>query len=113
MLRASLSRLTLAAGVALALAACQQDQSPTAVIPSRPSASAQASQGAGPPSADDLDRQVPGFGGFFLDRSGEPTVYLTRGSSRAAAERALGGYLRARGLSNAALHVLEGRYGWQ
>jgi hypothetical protein len=113
MLRAALSRLTLAAGVALVLAACQQDQSPTAVIPSRPSASAQASQGSGPPAADQLDRQVPGFGGFFLDGSGAPTIYLTRGSSRAAAERALGGYLAARGLSNASLRVLEGRYGWQ
>jgi hypothetical protein len=56
---------------------------------------------------------VPGFGGFFLDRAGEPTVYLTRGAGRAPAERALGAYLAARGLSNAAVHVLEARYGWQ
>ena len=114
MLRAAQLRLALAAIAAVALAACQEDQTPTAVtVPAQPSASAQSSQGNGPPTADELDRQVPGFGGFFLDRAGEPTVYLARGASRAPAERALGAYLAARGLSNAAVHVLEARYGWQ
>ena len=62
--------------------------------------------------ASEFARQVPGFGGFFLDRSGNPTLYLTRGSSRAPAERLLAGYLRGRGLTTAAIRVLEGRYGW-
>lgn len=113
MLRTHLSRLALAAGTALAVTACQDDTAPTAPNPPRPSANVQSAQGPGLPSAAELDRQVPGFGGFFLDRSGAPTVYLTRGSSRAPADRALAGYLRSRGLSTAAVRVLQARYGWQ
>src|SRR5215207_1658714 len=99
MLRTSLFRPALAAGAALTLAACQENPSPTAVNPGPLSASVQSSQGSDLPSVDELDRQVPGFGGFFLDRNGTPTVYLSPGSSRAPAERALAGYLTARGLS--------------
>jgi hypothetical protein len=78
-----------------------------------PSDRVQASQGADLPPASEFARQVPGFGGFFLDRSGNPTLYLTRGSSRAPAERLLAGYLRGRGLTTASVRVLEGRYHWQ
>ena len=115
MLRTSLVRLTLAAGAAVAIAACQQDSSPTAVPadPGQPSASVQSSQRGDLPSVAELDRQIPGFGGFFLDRDGTPSVYLSRGAGRAPAERALGAYMSARGLSIASLRVLEGRYGWQ
>jgi len=63
-------------------------------------------------SADELAGRIPGFGGLFLDASGAPTVYLTRGSARANAERALEGYLTAKGLGVAALKVQEARYGW-
>jgi hypothetical protein len=73
----------------------------------------QTSQGADLPPASEFARQVPGFGGFFLDRSGNPTLYLTRGSSRAPADRLLSGYLGQRGLTTAAVRVLEGRYRWQ
>jgi hypothetical protein len=113
MLRISLFRLAFAAASALAITACQENPNPTAVIPTQPSASVQSSQGPALPSADELNRQIPGFGGFFLDRDGAPTVYLTRGSSRANAERALGRYLAGRGLSTAAVRVREARYGWQ
>jgi hypothetical protein len=100
---------------ALALAACQDKPSlsPTAPKAGLVSASVNSSQGSDLPSADELDRQVPGFGGFFLARDGAPTIYLSRGSSRAPAERALGGYLAARGLSVASVRVLEAQYRWQ
>jgi hypothetical protein len=65
------------------------------------------------PSDDDLDRQIPGFGGFFFDRDGSPTIYLARGASRGAAEQALGRALSARGLSVASLRVREAQYRWQ
>lgn len=110
MLRTSLFRLSLAAGAALTFAACQDNPSPTGVDVPQPAAIVQASQGSSLPSADELARQIPGFGGFFLDGDGTPTIYLTRGSSRAPAERALGAYLGARGV---ALRVLEARYAWQ
>jgi hypothetical protein len=71
------------------------------------------SQGPELPSAAEFNRQVPGFGGFFLSRDGTPTVYLTRGAKRAPAERVLAGYLAAKGISTAAMHVAEARYGWK
>ena len=115
MLRTSWLRVALATAAALTFAACTDDTpSPTAANPVLPSVAnvQSSSQGSELPSADELDQQVPGFGGFFLDRDGVPAIYLSRGSSRAPAERALGRYLAGRGLSNAALSVLEGRYGW-
>jgi hypothetical protein len=112
MLRSRLLPLGLASGVALTLAACQDNSNPTAPDGVPPSDRVQVSQGADLPSASEFARQVPGFGGFFLDRSGNPTLYLTRGSSRAPAERLLAGYLNRRGLTPAAVRVLEGRYGW-
>ncbi len=113
MLRTSLLRYGLATGTALALAACQDNSEPTSpdagLLPSQ----SQSSRGPELPSAAEFDRQVPGFGGFFLNADGTPTVYLTRGSSRAPAERVLAGYLSARGLSTAAIRVAEARYGWK
>jgi hypothetical protein len=113
MLRSRFLGLGVAASAALALVACQDNSSPTAPDAGLPSDRVQSSQGSDLPSAGEFARQVPGFGGFFLDRNGVPTVYLTRGSSRAPAERLLAGYLRGRGLSAAAVRVAEGRYPWQ
>ena len=114
MLRASSVRLALVAGIALVISACQDQPNPTSPDPRSVAVSAQRSpQGGNLPSDDALDRQVPGFGGFFLDANGEPTIYLARGAARAAAERALGAYMSGRGLSAAALHVREAQYGWQ
>src|SRR5215217_6884522 len=102
MSRSRLLRLGLASGAALTLAACQDNSSPTAPDAGPPSARVQSSQGSDLPSAAEFARRVPGFGGFFLDETGVPTVYLTRGASRAPAEQLLAGYLGARGLSAAA-----------
>ena len=111
--RTPLFRAVLTAAAVLAVAACQGDPTPTGPKPAPVSPTLQVSQGLDLPSVAELDRQVPGFGGFFLERDGTPTIYLTRGASRAPADRALAGYLSARGLSVAAVHVLEARYGWQ
>ncbi len=105
--------LAFAAGAALTLAACQDNSNPTAPDNGPLSARAQGAQAPGLPSAAEFARQVPGFGGYFLNKDGTPTVYLTHGASRAPAERMLGGYLAGRGLSNAAVRVVEGRYGWK
>jgi hypothetical protein len=110
----SFFRPLLAAGLVVAVASCRDSSNPTG-----PEAGLLASRGgqAGPPadlpSAGELDRQIPGFGGFFLDATGAPTVFLTRGADRANAERALAGYLNAQGLGVAAIKVQEARYGWQ
>ncbi len=53
---------------------------------------------------------VPGFGGYFLDASGAPTVYLTDASQRPAAETALAAFLADRGFTASDLRVLPGDY---
>jgi hypothetical protein len=103
----------LVAGAALAISACQENSTPTSPDAGLIPAAARSSQGPELPSAAEFDRQVPGFGGFFLSPDGTPTVYLTRGASRTPAERVLAGYLAAKGLSTAAVHVAEARYGWK
>src|SRR5215470_7379778 len=111
--RSSLFRLGCSAVALIAIAACRETPNPTAIDAAPPLASVQASQGSDLPSAEELDRLVPGFGGFFIDRNGAPTVFLSRGSGRGPAEQALSKYLSARGLSVAAIHVQEARYGWK
>ena len=107
------SRFTAIAAVLL-LGACAPDQEPTSPTDNTPDLAQGASaQGSELPSAAEFNRQVPGFGGFYLNPDGTPTVYLTRGSSRAPAERLLAGYLSAKGLSTAAVHVMEAQYRWQ
>lgn len=53
---------------------------------------------------------VPGFGGYFLDESGAPTVYLTDPAQRPAAEEALAAFLADRGFTASDLQVREGDY---
>ena len=59
-----------------------------------------------------LVRNIPGFGGFFFDREGVPTVYLRDVSARAQVERALGPWLAGQGLRAAALRVRRADYDW-
>jgi hypothetical protein len=59
-----------------------------------------------------LARTVPGFGGFFLDEQGTPTIYLSSPARRGAAELALAPWFRAQGRSAAAMRVLPGRFAW-
>jgi hypothetical protein len=66
-------------------------------------------------SADDpvgLARGVRGFGGFFLDRDGAPTVSLTDPAERGNAERALSPYFGARGLDPSQLRVVRADFAY-
>lgn len=112
MVRSRLFRPVLCAGL-LVVVACADSSNPAEPEGGMLASRGQGGQPADLPSADELARQVPGFGGFYLDATGTPTVHLTRGSDRGNAERALAGYLAAQGLGPAALQVQEGRYGWQ
>jgi hypothetical protein len=101
------SRLAAAGSLVLAAACSQADE---VAGPASELASPRVSQEAQAPSPDDLDRMMPGFGGFFLDRNGTPTVYLTDAGSRGAAERALDGYLSGRGIGPGQLRVVRAQY---
>jgi hypothetical protein len=115
MLRQHTFTLVLAAAATVALGGCSDDTT----LPSAPSAPAAAPDlaltGAQQGLADDpvaLARTVPGFGGFFVDEQGTPTVYLVTPGRRAAAEQALGPWFRERGRPAAALRVLPARFDW-
>lgn len=94
------------AGAALAAVACREGSTPTAPDNGLPDHAL----GALLPSTAELQRDVPGFGGYFLAPDGVPTVYLTRGSDRGPAERALAGYASKHGIAPAAIRVREGKY---
>ena len=50
-----------------------------------------------------LARSVPGFGGFFVDEQGTPTIYLRDAAQRGAAERALTPWFSAQGRAPATM----------
>lgn len=103
--------VSLVAGTVLFATACSDTTPPTS--PSdQPTDQAgfDALQQADDPVA--LVRDVPGFGGFFFDAEGVPTVYLQDVTTRAAAERALGPWLGVRGLRAAALRVRRADFAW-
>jgi len=116
MLRQPTFTLALAAAATVALGSCTDDTT----LPSAPSAPSAApdlalAAAAQQDLADDpvaLARAVPGFGGFFVDEQGRPTVYLTSAGRRAAAEQALGPWFRERSRPAAALRVLPARFAW-
>ena len=95
-------------GILMALSACSDVSNPTG--PSQPSVDASLQPGAQQPTADDpvaLARPVRGFGGFFMDREGAPTIYLTDAGERGAAQRALAPFFAAHGMDASRLRVLH------
>jgi len=62
------------------------------------------------PSQLAVAQAVPGFGGYFIDESGAPTVYLTDVSRRAEAAQALSGFLASFGWSASDLRVRQATY---
>jgi hypothetical protein len=96
-------------GLGLVVASCADSP-----VPSEPQTDLLAARNQGAPARalgdDDLASRIPGFGGFFFDENGAPTVYLTRGSDRALAARLLSANMA--GGNGAALQVREARYGW-
>lgn len=101
----------LVAGLAILASACQDGTEPVRPDPSPGSPLFQHTPAhASAPDRLALARSIPGFGGLFLDGSGIPTVHLTDRSQRGAAERALEGFMRQRGLAPSQLQVREGAF---
>ncbi|MBA2245083.1 MAG: hypothetical protein H0W11_09000 [Gemmatimonadetes bacterium] len=108
-MRRSLTLLLL-----MAVGACDRAVDPVAPGPdySAPVFSATMSEVSQDPTPSQaaVAQAVPGFGGYFLDESGAPTVYLTDTSRRPEAEQALAGFLASRGFAAADLRVRQGSY---
>jgi hypothetical protein len=59
-----------------------------------------------------LARSVPGFGGFFVDEQGTPTIYLRDAAQRGAAERALTPWFTAQGRAPATMRARKADFDW-
>lgn len=90
--------------------ACQDQSAPTGPVSTAPEPDLrQASQG---PSDDPivLGRSVPGFGGFYFDAAGIPTVYLRDPSRRRTVAAAMAPFFQAEGVDPSRLRVLKGNF---
>ena len=103
----ALHLLGLFAGSAILATACSDSTQPTP--PAADLAPAGGLQSDDPVA---LARQVPGFGGFFYDEAGVPTIYLKDVGLRAGAERALQPFLAAQGTAASALQVRKADFDW-
>jgi hypothetical protein len=111
------SRVTvIATAVALlSIAACRDASGPDKPILTRaqaPSTTLAAVSQDETPDQLAVAQVVPGFGGYFLDGAGRPTVYLTDPAQRATAENALSAFLASRDFSAADLQVLQADYSY-
>ena len=112
MLRNRINLVAWMAGTAILASACSdttQPNPPTNQAPSAPDLRTAQQPEAGP---NGLARGVRGFGGFFFDAQGTPTIYLKEAAQRGDAERALAGWLHSQGLDPSALRVLKGDFDW-
>lgn len=111
MLRSRISIAALVAAAGFGALACSDTGQPT--VPSDPSEepSLRAAQGE-VTHPNELARGVKGFGGFFLDEQGVPTIYLKDAAQKENAGRALGRYFRAAGINPSQLRVVRGQFDW-
>jgi hypothetical protein len=103
-------RLLAAAAVVLA-AACSDEREPVAPSDQPDVLARPAVQGTvDNPNA--LAKGVAGFGGFFYDAAGTPTVYLKNSKERGNTERALAPYFQKHGVAAGRMQVRPGKFSW-
>jgi len=114
MLRLRTTSFAFVAG-ALALA-CSDSSQPVGPTDqsdgSNPSITGRVATQGSPEDPVALGSTVPGFGGFFLDAQGNPTVYLKDAGRRGAAEQALAPWLGSHGLQGSQMKVLHADFEW-
>ena len=99
-----------AGAILLVVTSCSDQTDPSNLDSSMPDA-ALSRQGS-PDDPNALARAVPGFGGFYLDATGAPTIYLKEAGRRPDAERALAPYLRKHGLGAGQLKIKKADFDW-
>jgi hypothetical protein len=106
------SLVGLVAGTALLASACSDTSQPTSPSDQPAVTGPTTSLQQQPEDPVALARQVPGFGGFFYDAQGTPTVYLKDVAVRGTAERALQPFFSLRGMSPSTLRVRKADFDW-
>jgi hypothetical protein len=105
MRRITMCRFLLVSGTTLIVAGCGQDRGtePNASAPQQPELPSSLAQ-------EDLAAQLPGFGGFYLDQNGRPTVFLLNTGLRDQAAQLVAPFLRSQGLDQTGLVVRQAQY---
>jgi hypothetical protein len=108
----TISVAVIASAVALACSDSNQPVGPNDQPDnsSQPSMRSVAQGGSDDPVA--LAQTIPGFGGFFIDEQGTPTIYLKDVGKRASAEQTLSPWLGSHGVRGAQMKVLHADYDW-
>lgn len=104
--------LPLVTGAVLLATACSDDLVQPSVPAGQPDPASMAITQAEPDDPVALARSVPGFGGFFVDEDGTPTIYLRDAAQRGAAEKALTPWFRGAGKSLAVMRVRKAEFDW-
>ncbi len=65
------------------------------------------------PTVADMDRAIPGFGGFFFAEDGRPTIYLMPGADVQRTTELLGPMLTAGGVGAGGLEVRQAQFAWR
>jgi hypothetical protein len=102
----------LMAGAIVLASSCSDDSTqPTPITDQLDPAKVSIQQGP-PDDPVALARSVPGFGGFFIDEQGTPTIYLKDPGQRGAAERALTPWFSSQGRGLASMRVRKADFDW-
>ncbi len=102
----------LITGTILLASSCSNDSTqPTPTTDQLDAAKIAVQQGS-PDDPVALARSVPGFGGFFVDEQGTPTIYLKDAGQRGVAETALAPWFTSRGRALATMRVLKADFDW-
>jgi hypothetical protein len=102
----------LTTGAIVFATSCSDDSTQPNQTTDRPDQAKVAIQQGSPDDPVALARSVAGFGGFFLDEQGTPTIYLKDAGQRGAAERALTPWFTARGRAKAEMRVRKADFDW-
>jgi hypothetical protein len=100
------------AGAIVLAGSCSDDSTQPTPPPDQIDPAKVAPQQGSPDDPVALARSVPGFGGFFVDEQGTPTIYLKDAGQRGAAERALTPWFSSRGRGLATMRVRKADFDW-
>ena len=102
----------LIAGAIVLSSSCSDDSTQPTAPADQPAPAKVALQQGSPDDPVSLARSVPGFGGFFVDEQGTPTIYLKDAGQRGAAEKALTPWFSSRGRGKGTMQVRKADFDW-
>ncbi|MFL5494330.1 MAG: hypothetical protein ACJ8DC_08115 [Gemmatimonadales bacterium] len=112
MLRHRILVVPLLTGAIVLASSCSDDSTQPTPTTDRLDPAKVALQQGSPDDPVALARGVAGFGGFFVDEHGTPTIYLKDATQRGAAEKALTPWFSSRGRGVGTMQVRKADFAW-